>query len=98
MRNARFEKIYESGFLDFEQFRQLSDYIVERYVQESLDAPLLTAFDRETISKCSAIDMAMGSNFKKIDHILIGILIGIFAAFMLIEVKTKIRITIKIKK
>jgi len=91
MNNKRIEKLYVDGYENRKVFRPISDYINENYVTDPLNGDKLTKEDRDVISDCSAIDMAIGSESTKVKYLIIGSLIGIAGTVILLQIKKKFK-------
>jgi len=90
MYDVKAERIYESGYSGFREFKKLSNYIVDSHFNELTEGVPLTEAQKAVISECLAIDMAMGASFKKPEYILTGIVIGATATFIVIKlIKTR---------
>jgi len=78
LKDVKIEKLCKRGYTNLEQFRRISDYIVEQYVSTpAAGGANLTKEARVVISDCSAVDMAIGAAFKRNKYILIGVIIGV---------------------
>jgi len=89
MKDARIERLYVSGEINSEDFRSISDYIVERYVYDPLEGEKLTPEQRDVISEVAAIDMAIGAESKKVEYLLIGGFIGFVATIIILKIGSK---------
>lgn len=81
----RIEQIYKVSESKFKNFKPVSDYIVEHYVDDLPGTPLSVG-DRDVISMCSAIDMRIGAELVKRKYIVLGVVVGVVATIAVVKI------------
>ena len=82
--NKAFDKIYnQASKQGFEKFKKMSDYMVEHYISPPSLGNVLSKEALDTISTCSAVDMAIGAKLVKRKYIITGVCIGVLASVII---------------
>lgn len=79
------EKLYTLGLKNASIFKDIADKVVENYVTGTDE------MNKKKISGFVAIDMAMGAELKKTEHVLTGVGIGVVGTALAFTIGNKIK-------